>query len=160
MNLEHLKLWTRPECYMGAVWPDYYVFLGQHRDSDCLTRSNFTVGLKNLGGESETVIVVRENHWAVGWIEWIAIHQDDEKALAIADRILADIDNYPVLDECHFSELEMQEANEIWRNCYNARERVEYIRKNRNQFDFAGLDDARACIRGDYFIGYASELIN
>jgi hypothetical protein len=27
---------------------------------------------------------VRETHWAVGWVEWIGIHQDDEKAPAIA----------------------------------------------------------------------------
>ncbi|MEH2569789.1 hypothetical protein [Bradyrhizobium sp. AZCC 2289] len=43
--------------------------------------------LKALGGESETVIVVRETHYLVGWVEWIAIHQDDEKALKIADDI-------------------------------------------------------------------------
>jgi hypothetical protein len=43
--------------------------------------------LKALGGETETVIVVRETHYLVGWVEWIAIHQDDEKALKIADDI-------------------------------------------------------------------------
>ena len=43
--------------------------------------------LTALGGETDTVIVVRETHWAVGWVEWIAIHQDDEKALKIADDI-------------------------------------------------------------------------
>ena len=81
---KHLKRWTMPNSYFGAVWPNYYVFLGQHRDSDALTRSNFTCGLKALGGESETVEVVRESHWAVGWVEWIAIHQDDAAALVDA----------------------------------------------------------------------------
>ena len=55
------------------------------RDSDCLKQSNFAVMLRELGGESETVIVVRESHWAVGWVEWIAIHELDAAALQIAD---------------------------------------------------------------------------
>lgn len=36
-----------------------------------------TCMLRELGGESETVRVVRESHWAVGWVEWIAIHESD-----------------------------------------------------------------------------------
>ena len=42
--------------------------------------------LEALRGESETVIVVRESHWAVGWVEWIKIHELDTTALAIADK--------------------------------------------------------------------------
>ncbi len=85
---EHLQRWTLPPNYFGAEWPDYFSSgVGQSRDSDALERSNFTSMLTALGGESETVIVVRETHWAVGWVEWIAIHQDDEKALKIADDI-------------------------------------------------------------------------
>jgi len=30
-----------------------------------------------LGGESETVFVVSENHFLVGRVEWIAIHESD-----------------------------------------------------------------------------------
>ncbi|MEH2570123.1 hypothetical protein [Bradyrhizobium sp. AZCC 2289] len=85
---EHLQRWTLPANYVGAVWPAYYSSgVGQSRDSDALERSNFACMLRELGGESETVIVVRETHYLVGWVEWIAIHQDDEKALAIADEI-------------------------------------------------------------------------
>lgn len=111
---ENLKLWTHPDSYAGEVWPCYYVFLSQHRDSDCLTRSNFIRGLELIGGESETVQVVREGHWAVGWVEWIAIHQDDEAALKIADEIAAALQDYPVADESHFSEMEWNEAQDYW----------------------------------------------
>ena len=70
----------------SAEWHSYYsAGVGQSRDSDCLEQSNFAAMLASLGGESETVLVVRESHWAVGWVEWIAIHEADEKALAIAD---------------------------------------------------------------------------
>src|SRR5260370_30310285 len=83
---EHLKRWTLHDNYFGAEWPDYFSSgVGQSRDSVALERSNFECTLKALGGESETVIVVRESHWSIGWVEWIAIHQDDSAALRIAD---------------------------------------------------------------------------
>jgi hypothetical protein len=56
-----LTRWKTPDSYFGAEWPEYYVFLSQHRDSDALTRSNFICGLEAIGGgASETVHVVRE----------------------------------------------------------------------------------------------------
>lgn len=154
-----LSRWTMPECYAGAVWPNYYVFLGQNRDSDCLTRSNFQSGLEAIGGESETVIVVRESHWAVGWVEWIAIHQDDSEALEIADTIATALENYTVVDEEHYSQLKTEEADETWANCYNEKERIEYIRKHRNQFEFHDFAQLIANVRGKYFSGYASDLL-
>ena len=114
MNFEYLKKWLRPDSYYGAEWPEYYVFLGQNRDSDALTRSNFECGLEALGGESDTVQVVREGHWAVGWVEWIAIHESDADALKKADEMLCHLSDYPVLNESHFSELEYQEAENYW----------------------------------------------
>jgi hypothetical protein len=111
----HLPLWTMPDNYIGPTWKDHYVFLSQHRDSDALTRSNFTVALSRLGGANgDTIQVVRERHWAVGWIEWIAIHQDDMAALKLADDMMQERDDYPVLDEDHFSDLEDTEAADYW----------------------------------------------
>jgi hypothetical protein len=109
-----LTLWQHPESYYGAAWPDYYVFLSQSRDSDALTRSNFGYGLKLLGGESESVQVIRERHWACGWIEWIGIEKSDFKALEIADKIMMDLESYPVLNEDHFSEIEYSESENYW----------------------------------------------
>jgi len=157
---KHLKRWTLPECYIGATWPDYYsAGVGQTRDSDTLERSNFACMLKALGGESETVKVVHESHWAVGWIEWIAIHESDSKALAIADDLAAKLEDYPVLDENHWSELELEEAGRVWKECYTPQERIQYIREHRDQFDFHDLRDMLAVVRGEYFNGYASELL-
>ena len=123
-----LHKWTMPDCYFGATWEGYYVFLGQNRDSDALTRSNFRVALKRLGGvsgtrtgdmftpgtEEPTITVVRESHWACGWVEWIAIHESNVKALEMAREMLEDMDGYPVLDESDWSELEYTEAMEYW----------------------------------------------
>lgn len=113
-NLKAIKRWELPDSYWGAEWKEYFVFLGQHRDSDALSRSNFECGLEALGGESETIIVVRERHWAVGWVEWIAIHQDNIEALEAADEMLCAISDYPILNESHFSELELSEAENYW----------------------------------------------
>ena len=120
-----LTRWKMPEHYAGEVWPEYFVFLGQHRDSDALTRSNFTCALRAIGGAAQ---VVRERHWAVGWVEWIAIHQDDAETLARASAIAERLADYPVLDEDHFSELEYSEACDYWASM-SVRERVSIARE-------------------------------
>ncbi len=69
---ENLHRWTYPDSYMGETWYDYYRSgVGRSRDSGVLERANFDAMLEALNGESETVIVVCENHWAVGWVEWM-----------------------------------------------------------------------------------------
>lgn len=157
---KHVPRWTRPRNYFGASWPEYYMAgVGQHRDSDALARSNFACMLRALGGESETVRVVRESHWAVGWVEWIAIHETDTRALGIADEVLGRLQDYPVVDENHFSETETADADLVWKNCYTDTERLAYMRDNRSQFDFYSWAAVRACARGEYFAGYASELL-
>ena len=112
--MTELKKWTLPQYYIGASWPDYYVGLRQCRDSDALDRSNFRSFLAAIGGESETVHIVRESHWAVGWIEWVAIHESDTKALDCAREIMDALDNYPVVDESDWSELEWEDAANYW----------------------------------------------
>lgn len=64
---ENLPRWAMPECYFGETWPACYsAGVGQSRDSDALERSNFVCMLRAIGGESATIQVVREGHWAVG----------------------------------------------------------------------------------------------
>lgn len=125
----NLKRWTHPKNYMGEIWPDYYSSgVGQSRDSDALERANFDAMLKALGGETETVIVVRESHWAVGWVEWIAIHESDTDHLTIADKIKGKLDDYPVVDEELWSRYEDDECETVWSKCFNAKERIAYFR--------------------------------
>lgn len=163
--MKTLKKWTLPKCYVGAEWPDYYSFLGRSRDSDALERANFDAGLKAIGGEQSKndlplVKVVRESHWAVGWVEWIAIHESATEALKLADKIKTEMEDYPVVDEFLFSEYETEEADEVWRECFRPKERLEYIRKHRSQFEFHNLQDLIGCVRGVFFTGDASELLH
>ena len=121
---ENLKLWTYPDSYMGATWYDYYVFLGRCRDSDLLTRSNFERALELIGGETRTVLIVSANHWAVGWVEFIGIHKSDAAALEHADEIAAALEEYPIVDEEHYSNMEWDEACDYWERA-SIRDRIE-----------------------------------
>ena len=86
----------------------------QNRDSECLSRSNFEVAIEMLGSEeNEEMEVHRFGHWANGWIEIIII-KPDTNTHKIALEIEASLDNYSVLDDEHFSNLEYTEANKYW----------------------------------------------
>lgn len=129
-----LRRWTMPANYAGEVWPAYYTSgVGRSRDSDALERTNFDALINALGGESETVIIVRESHWAVGWIEWIAIHQDDGAALQIADELNERLEDYPILDEEAFSNLEWEEAADYWESL-SPRYKVEMAMHERERY--------------------------
>ena len=129
-SYHNLKRWSRPANYFGATWPDYFsAGVGQSRDSDELEQSNFAVMLRELGyPSSETVLVVCESHWAVGWVEWIAIHQDDHTALETANRLIGKLADYPVLDEMDLSEREWNAQCETWHN-YSLRDRIEVCKR-------------------------------
>jgi hypothetical protein len=81
-----------------------------------------------LGGESETVLVIRDSHFAVGWVESIYVHQSDIAALATADRLLAKLDDYPVVHEDDWSELEYETAAEYWASM-RVKERIEWCKR-------------------------------
>lgn len=157
----HLKLWTLPPSYFGTSYTNTYSSgFGQSRNSDCLERSNFRIAWKLISKASKSARIIRESHFLVGWVEWIAIPARATKALKVADELNRRYQNYPILDENDHSELETEEANEVWANCYRVKDRIKYIRNHPSQFDsFHNLADMLACVRGKYFAGYASELI-
>lgn len=137
MNNYTPKPWKRGECYIGQEWQGWFVFLGQHRDSNALDRSNFDAAFQlleplstNVDQDEETpsVQVVRENHWAVGWVEWIAIHGSNTAALAEANRIAERLENYPVLDDDAFYKLESDEAMGQWAS-WGRREFIQELEK-------------------------------
>lgn len=157
----HLKRWSMPDSYFGETWPDYFgAGVGQSRDSDDLEASNFAAMLELIGGETETVKVVEESHWAVGWVQWIAIHESDEKALRAADEAKGRLKDYPVLDEEDWSRREHETAAQLWKDCYSVKDRIAYIRRHSSQFEFRDKADMIGCVRGNYFCGYDSELIH
>lgn len=135
---------------------DWLVVAGRNRDSKCLERSNFEVLLEDLGGESALVEIHRFGHWACGWFELLLAHPIFHDKLCEWKEAL---ELYHVADDEHYCRMEMEEANEVWERCYDWKERIGYIRKNENQFEFRNFEDLMGCVRGDFFCGYASELL-
>lgn len=94
----------RGEHYIGERYDDCFVLLTRCRDSDALEESNFHTALRLIGGESETVKVARSSHWLVGWVEQILIHESDVEKVELGNQIVAQLEEYPVLDEDDYSE--------------------------------------------------------
>jgi hypothetical protein len=110
-----LELWKYPANYMGTEYFDYYVGPSVTRDSDIMEQSNFNVALDRLGGENEPdVIVARASHWAVGWVDTIYVHKDAADKVKILESIENSLENYPVLDDDNYSELQMDNLAESW----------------------------------------------
>ena len=131
--------------------------VSQTRDSDALDRSNFETMqriLDDAGGDYE---VHRFGHWGPGWFEIILV-EPGTKCASEAEECEGALANYPVLDDENFCELETQEADEVWRECYTVADRIEYIRNaSPGEFEFGSFADLLGCVRGHYFAGYASE---
>ena len=152
--------WDSLDNYAGEIpEPEWLCLLTRSRDSDELTESNFRSALRKLGGESENVSIDHFGHWACGWWESLSVRAgspEHEKAKVIADKL----EDYPVVDEDDFSELESETADRVWQDCYENNERIEYIREHRDWFTFHSFADLLANARGKYFSGYASELLH
>jgi hypothetical protein len=148
--------WDREAEEEIAEW--WVLPCGRNRDSDCGTESNFAVALRMLGGEGENVQIHRFGHWACGWYELIVVRPDTEQA-KIAHEIEESLDGYPILDDDDFSEREREAADQTWRDCFNAKERLAYVREHRSQFEFPDFACLLDCIRGNHFAGYPGELL-
>ena len=108
-----MEKWSRSDNYIGKTYYDYYVLLSHSRDSGLVEESNFQSALKILGGESDTVKIIRSSHWAVGWIEMILIHESDKEAIIKGNEIEKALDNYTILDEDVFSDVVTEKKTEM-----------------------------------------------
>jgi hypothetical protein len=115
---QHLSRWVLPSDYSGAHWDGYYVApVSRNRDSDILTESNWKAQWADLEplradvdcDDIQSPKIVLESHWAVGWVEWVAIHESNAEALRVADELAASLESYPVLDEESHSRMEWEE---------------------------------------------------
>lgn len=94
---------------------------GQHRDSDALQRSNWFIISTDLKNRfPDDIHEESANHWAVGWVETLRVKVliDPEKEITednITDAFKAvlewkyKLEDYPVADEEHWTELEHEE---------------------------------------------------
>lgn len=142
-----MKPWTRPPNYIGATWHGWIVFLSRNRDSSLLEKHNFETALATLkplaidvvedGEQLSGVQAVSENHWAVGWIEWIAIHESNTAAIQAAELLEAKLENYPILSEMEYSRKEWEAYCEAWHS-WGHREFIQELERS-------GLIEEGAC---------------
>jgi hypothetical protein len=124
-----LKAWTEPGSYMGTQFYGFVDVAGQSRDSDTLESCNFERISEDLvtelkgevytddGGEECSVVYTsRASHWAVGWVETVMVHYSSVKALDLAASIRDALSDYPVYDDCAFSEAEYEKQSDDFIN--------------------------------------------
>ena len=141
---------TQFDTHLGREGREHWIVLpcGRNRDSRYHYESNCACALARLGGESDTVEVHRFGHWACGWYEIILV-DPASPAAEEARKIEGDLDGYPILDEEDWSEREMTEANEVWKECYSPKERIAYLRTHTGA-EFRSFADLLGCIRGKW----------
>lgn len=95
----------------------WHIALSVHRDSEAIDRSNWEVITADVlavpdDGDPEDGLpdaaVESMGHWAVGWVEYLLVRPGssaERRALEWAEKL----DNYPIADEEHCSELEWRE---------------------------------------------------
>lgn len=123
---QNLSRWKRPSCYIGAEWSGYFVApVRRNRDSSILEKCNWDSQWEILnplradcvdadGEELSSPVVVLENHWACGWVVWVAIHESNDAALRAADEIAERLERRPILNEDALSDAERSAYNEAW----------------------------------------------
>jgi len=140
-----LSIWETPSDYFGFDPEGDIGVAAQNRDSDALSRSNYTAAMARLleaagqspeaisewDGELDTRPAVydwRAGHWAVGWVEYLMVRSDAPQAVRDEAQAIADeLEDYPALDEDAWSELEHEEADAYWASL-SVRERADYIK--------------------------------
>jgi len=106
--------------------------VGQARGSGALSRSNFEVAeceLDTLDPNQVDHEVHRFGHWGPGWFEVIVLRPDTPCAIWGEETERA-LEDYPVIDEEHFSQTECDEVEESWKYTSLA-ERVTLCREGR-----------------------------
>lgn len=89
---------------MGDDYSGYYIVASTHRDADDIVSSNFSSIKKTLDDKEIVYIDIRFNHWVVGWIEQLMIHEGDDIGLSVAEELNVSIEDYPILDDDDYNE--------------------------------------------------------
>jgi hypothetical protein len=131
-----MEVWKHPGNYGGFSPDGDYLVLAQNRDSDTVARSNWAVACQQLdakphdcGDDAQRPPVYhwRASHWLCGWVEYLMVRADaPQDVIDKAQELVDSLEDYPVLDDDHLSELEVNEACEYWQRC-SVRERVDLL---------------------------------
>jgi len=115
-----MEMQTRHSYNGFAYWGEcegWGIVVGQHRDSDPLTRSNFNVIRKDLETRfPDDVVVESASSDMVGWVESVVV-RPGSAAWDAAIEWLERLEQYPVADEENYSQTEWDDSVETIREC-------------------------------------------
>jgi len=134
--------WSKFTCFAWFERPDnadqFCIVYTSNRDSDILDKANAKVIADELAPyiKRGSVIPQRHSHWACGHVDGYAIKVFDKrgritKAFKVWCDIAARLDDYPILDEGLYSELELEAQNESW----ELWARADFVRELERQLD-------------------------
>lgn len=114
----------RDSAYWGARG-DWFLAYATNRDADTLRKSNWRSFIRALGGKgtegakgtqeiNERLAIEEASHWACGWVQYLIIHPEAADLIAKAEEVRAALEDYPVLNEQDWSELEDAERQKAW----------------------------------------------
>jgi len=169
-----MSAWDDESNYIGSRVDGYFVY-AMNRDSDSLTRSNFDCIARDLRKEAEkhgAPDCIEEHefgHWACGWVKQLILASNAPEALfRAAEAIHADLEDYPVYNEDHWSELEYNEAADFW-DSFRPRDKVQEAAHAREQIHWCAkkpvwvygrLDWCGLCDRADKGDAIARHLVD
>lgn len=97
----------------NGEWLNAY---GRHRDSDALDNANFEALRRIVDTacehEHDAYVIEHFSHWAVGWIDELLINPDCAKAIEAVQSAIDKLEDYPLVDENLYSEMEYESACE------------------------------------------------
>lgn len=116
--------WHELESFCWFERPDdadeFCIYHLNHRDSGLLDQSNADATRKALEPFDDDVRLETFSHWAVGWIDAVAVRVETRAYRTLCD-IIDQLSEYPILDETDYSERECEATLE------NIREEILYI---------------------------------
>lgn len=144
--------WEHPDSYFGTEFPGWYILYSRCRDSHRIANCNYETIVTQLNadeswegdeppepGTEPSVISASFNHWAVGWLEFILVHEQSPK-LQQAQEIYDALSNYSILDEEALGEMELNDAEEAWSNA-DLKERIDWCKESGLSFLQARKDE-------------------
>jgi hypothetical protein len=104
--------WNLDETAEQAGWAGVALVprIANNRDAHAYDVSNMAAAVRIMTGQeyregagstdyTDAVAVISLNHWAVGWIEWLAFDAGSAAMRELAEGIASRLDDYPLLDE-------------------------------------------------------------
>jgi hypothetical protein len=128
MNIDNYR-WETPEYYGGFNPVGDIVVYSQNRDSSILEQSNYKQIFKHL---KETIKDLDSPPYIEGdersEFDWVYDFRARHWACDAAIEVIGSMEDYPVFDEMHYSEMQWDATETFWQEC-STEDRMHYCKE-------------------------------